>query len=368
MMISKFWKALDELTDGGSSHWGWQQRLGDEWKAVAPFLPATGKAAASLPCPNPGGEGCPRQVVLNGDGTASAVCGDSPKSCKSLELTRDALSIHAIDRRGFAEALIKAMELQPPIRNLAPSFIQRLGTRERAAGLGVPVFLCIPGATPKAALQDLDEILATPNPVMLLCPTTASLPDTVAEPLRRHGVIIMPLDANLRARGAGKLSLTPQGDAVIQELLGRLGDMAAQAKGSQRVWNLPPGTKWEDMTIRFTAAAWINVTVKGVTRAFEPDAFDLRNTKKQETTVKEAWKFFLALAVGNGRHVVRLTDSGGTPLLQKNKQALSKALIAAFGLEGDPILVVKGEYATRFILSADDLRQGRQGQTLTKFR
>ena len=368
MMISKFWKALDELTDGGSSHWVWQRRLGDEWKAVAPFLPATGKMAASLPCPNPGGEGCPRQVVLNGDGTASAICGDSPKACQSLEVTRDALSIHALDRRSFAEALVKAMELQPPIRNLAPSFIQRLGTRERAAGLGVPIFLCIPGATPKAAPRDLDEILETPNPVVLLCPTTAALPDTFAEPLRRHGVTLIPLDVAVISSGPGKFTLTPQGDAVMQDLLGQLGGMAAQAKGPQRAWDLPPGTTWEEMTIRFTAVAWINVSVGGVTRAFEPDAFGLRNTKTQKTAFKEAWKFFLELGAQNGRHAVHCANSKDTQLLQKNKQTLSKALKKAFGLEGDPIPVVKGEYVTRFVLSADDLRQGRQGHALTKFR
>lgn len=368
MMISKFWKALDELTDGGSSHWGWQQRLGEEWKAVAPFLPETGKMAASLPCPNPGGEGCPRRVIVHGDGTASAICGDSPKACQSLEVARDALRIYALDRRSFAEALVKAMGLHPPTRNLAPSFIQRLGTRERAAGLGVPVFLCIPGATPKAAPHYLDEILETPTPVVLLCPTTASLPDTVAEPLRRHGVTLIPLDVAVMARAAGKLTLTPQGDAVIQNLLGRLGGMAAQAKGPQRAWELPPDTTWEDMTIRFTAAAWINVSVGGVTRAFEPDAFGLRNTKTQETTFKEAWKFFLALATQNGRHPVHCANSKDTQILQKNKQALSKALKKAFGLDGDPIQVVRGEYVTRFVLNADDLRQGRQGQSSTKFR
>lgn len=368
MMITKFWKALDELTDGGSSHWGWQRRLGDEWNAVEPFLPATGKMAASLPCPNPGGEGCPRQVVIHDDGTASAICGDSPKACQSLKVTRDTLCIHALDRRSFAEALVKAMGLHPPTRNLAPSFIQRLGTRERAAGLGVPVFLCIPGATPKAAPHYLDEILETPTPVVLLCPTTASLPDTVAEPLRRHGVTLIPLDVAVMARAAGKLTLTPQGDAVMQDLLGRLGGMAAQAKGPQRAWELPPDTTWEDMTIRFTAAAWINVSVGGVTRAFEPDAFGLRNTKTQETTFKEAWKFFLALATQNGRHPVHCANSKDTQILQKNKQALSKALKKAFGLDGDPIQVVRGEYVTRFVLNADDLRQGRQGQSSTKFR
>ena len=366
MMISKFWKALDELTDGGSSHRGWHHRLGEEWKAVAPFLPATGKMAASLPCPNPGGEGCPRQVVLDRDGTASAVCGDSPKACKALDVSIDAIRVHALDARRFATALVAAFELSPPTRQPAPSLIMRLGTRERAAGLGVPVFLCVPGSTPRATPQDLDEILETPAPVMLLCPTTASLPDTVAEPLRRHGVTLMPLDIALIARGPGKFALTPHGDVVMQGLLGQLDDMAAQSKGPQRAWDLPPGTTWEDMTIRFTAVAWINVSVGGVTRAFDPDAFGLRNTKTQETAFKEAWKFFLELGAQSGRHAVHCANSKDTQLLQKNKQTLSKALKKAFGLDGDPIPVVKGEYVTRFVLSADDLRQGRQGQTLTK--
>lgn len=368
MMISKFWKALDELSDGGSSRWGWEKRLGAEWNAVAPFLPATGKMAVSLACPNPGGDSCPRRVVQHGDGTASAVCGDSPKACKTLEVTTEALRIHALDTRKLMEALVKALALELPTRSPAPSLVMRLGTRERAAGLGVPVFLCVPGSTPRPKLQDLDDILGTPIPVILLCPTAGSLPDIVAEPLRRHGVTVMPLDGAIVVRGVGKLSLTPQGGAVVQKLLGQLGNMVDQAKGPQRIWDLAPGTKWEDMTIRFTAVAWINVAVSGVTRPFEPDAFGLRNTKKQESAYKAAWKFFLALAAGNGRHEVHGATTKETQTLQKNKQALSKALMNAFGLEGDPIRVVKGEYVTRFVLSADDLRQGRQGQSSTKFR
>ncbi len=368
MMISKFWKALDELSDGGSSHWGWQRRLGDEWKAVAPFLPTTGKMAASLPCPNPGGDGCPRRVVQHGDGTATAVCGDRPKACETLDLTIDDLRVHALETRKFVTELVSALSLTAPPRSPELKMITRLGTRERAAGLGVPAFLCIPGSTPLTSQQHLDEILATPPPALLLCPTAQSLPERMAEPLHRHGVTFLPLEYAVFAIGRGKLGLTPQGDATIRNLLNRLEETVRQAKGSQRIWDLPPGTKWEDMTIRFMAAGWINITVGGVTRAFEPDAFGLRNTKKQETSFKEAWKFFLALAMGNGRHVVRIKDAGETQLLQKNKQALSKALIGAFGLEGDPIKVVKGEYATRFVLSADDLRQGRQGQSSTNFR
>ena len=49
MMISKFWKALDELSDGGSSRHGWDQRLGDEWKAMAPFF-AYNWQIGRIPC------------------------------------------------------------------------------------------------------------------------------------------------------------------------------------------------------------------------------------------------------------------------------------------------------------------------------
>ena len=366
MMISKFWKALDELTDGGSSHWGWQQRLGEEWKAVAPFLPATGKMAASLPCPNPGGEGCPRQVVLNRDGTASAVCGDSPKSCKALDVSIDAIRVHALDARRFATALVAAFELSPPTRQPAPSLIMRLGTRERAAGLGVPVLLCVPGSTPRATPQDLDEILETPAPVVLLCPTTASLPDTVAEPLRRHGVTLIPLDVAVIARGPGKFALTPQGDVVMQGLLGQLDDMAAQSKGPQRAWDLPSGATWEKMTIRFTTEAVIAVTFADQTRRFEPEDIGMRNKKNGQPT--SAWTHLLALAVNKGRLPLRHSNIHETHKYQRQMQTLTRSLQAAFGIETKPIISDGNEYVAQFVLSADDLRQGRQGQTLTKFR
>ena len=366
MMISKFWKALDELSDGGSSRHGWDQRLGDEWKAVAPFLPTTGKLAASLACPNPGAAGCPRRVVQHSDGTASAVCGDSPKSCKTLDVSIDAIRIHALDMRKFAAALVAAFDLSPPARQIPPALIMRLGTRERAAGLGVPVFLCIPGSTPLHAPDDLDEILETPTPSVLLCPTKGSLPDATSEPLRRRGVTALPLDITVIARGPGKFALTPQGTVIMQNLLEQLDDVAAQAQGPQRAWDLPPGTKWEKLTIRFTAEAVIAVTFAGQTRRFEPEDIGMRNKKNGKPTA--AWTHLLALAVNNGRLPLHHSNIKETSKYQRQMQTLAHTLQAAFGIETKPIISEGAEYITQFVLSADDLRQGRQGQSSTKFR
>lgn len=366
MMISKFWKALDELRDSGSSRHGWDQRLGDEWKAVAPFLPTTGKLAASLACPNPGAAGCPRRVFQHSDGTASAVCGDSPKSCKTLDVSIDAIRIHTLDMRTFAAALVAAFDLSPPARQIAPALIMRLGTRERAAGLGVPVFLCIPGSTPLHTTQDLDEILETPTPSVLLCPSTRSLPDAMSEPLRRQGVTILPLDISVIARGPGKFSLTPQGKVIMQNLLEQLDDIAAQKKGPQRAWDLPPGTKWENLTIRFTAEAVIAVTFADQTRRFEPEDIGMRNKKNGKPTA--AWTHLLALAINNGRLPLHHSNIKETPKYQRQMQTLAHTLQAAFGIETKPIISDGAEYITQFVLSAEDLRQGRQGQSSTKFR
>lgn len=368
MKISTFWKALDELTDAGASRWAWSERLGNDWKAVAPFLPSSGQLAKSIPCPSPGSDGCPREVISHADGTILAICGDRPKYCRDLTLTADDVRIHALDVRALADALVAAFSLTPPARQSGPATIMRIGSRDLQAGLGVPVFLCVFGATPRLRLADRDEILGIRPPLLLLCPTATSLPDEIADLLQRHGVSILGLDDAVAASAPGKLRPTPHGAAQVQILLDRLTAMAEADSGPKRAWALPPGAKWEDLTIRFTAAAWITVTYGGVTRPFEPDSFGLRNTKKQETAYKEAWKFFLALAIRNGRHPVHAATTQGTSKQQKQKQALSRALRDAFGIDDEPIEVERNDYVARFVLSADDLRQGRQGQVATKIR
>ncbi len=368
MKISKFWKALDELIDAGASRHDWFERLGTEWKAVAPYLPCTGSRAKSISCPSPGGNGCPRQIVYHDDGTIRAICGDRQKACRDLTLNSDDVRLHALDKRALASAIASSLSLTAAPRPQALAPIMRIGSRDIQAGTGIPVFLCVPGAMPTLRLSDLDEIRGLTPPMLLLVPTCTSLPDEVAEVLRLHGASILGLDDAVESIAPGQLKLTQHGTARVHALLDRLDAIAQAGQGPRRAWILPAATQWEDLTIRFTAAAWITVTFGGVTRALEPDAFGLKNSKKQVTTYKEAWAVFLTLARGNGRCPVHQETSQKTSNFQKQKQNLSKALREAFGIEGEPIPTKGKEYVTRFVLSGEDLKQGRQGQSGTKFR
>jgi len=360
MQISKFWTALDALSDAGASSHYWVNCLGDEIKAVGRFLKPTGDVATSIDCPSPGGDGCPRRIVCHSDGSVRAVCGDRPKMCKDLDLAKDDIKIHELDRRALAAALTTALALTRPRRTPPMTPVLRIGARDIFAGSGVPVFLTIPGARPTLRRADFNEALALTPPVLVLVPGPTSLPEDMAEMLDRHGVTTLALDDLVIATGPGKSVLTAQGTAQMERLEQRLEDASAASAGPKRAWNLPPDACWEEITIRFISAEAINVTFRGNTRGFGPSALGMKNAKNEKP--KAAWTYLRAFAMAGGRLPVNHDDILETPKHQKQKQTLSKALKAAFGIAGDPIPTDGTDYVTRFVLSADDLMQGKQGQ------
>jgi hypothetical protein len=82
---------------------------------------------------------------------------------------------------------------------------------------------------------------------------------------------------------------------------------------------------------------------------------------------KAAWTYLKAIAIRGGRLPVHHARSADTSKHQKQKQALSKALRAAFGIPDDPLPTVGSDYVARFVANADDLQQGIQGQSRRKF-
>jgi len=65
-------------------------------------------------CPTPGGDGCPRRVVDNDDGTYDAVCGMDAPECDDVRgLTRADLDLQRFDCDAFLDALCRAGSLDP---------------------------------------------------------------------------------------------------------------------------------------------------------------------------------------------------------------------------------------------------------------
>ena len=372
MRISKLWKALDALTDAATDRREWALLLGEEFCFLVadepgcrlPLLRSAGTLATSTSCPTPGGEGCPRRIIYHDDGSIRAVCGDRPKACSDLDLNGKDVLIYGLDRAALARAVANAFNLsnRPTGPDRGPVF--RIGSHNVFAGRGFPIFLTVPGPSPTEDVAQFDELVAHPGPRLLLAPTTSSIPAHLAAGLDRRGVARMALDALLDLDDRGQLrSARP-----MTEIFAGLRAQLAAGTGNSAAglaWALPSDASWEEITIRFIADEVVNVSFRGETRRFEPDGLGMKSAKDGKP--KAAWTYLKAFAMQGGRLPVHHAKSADTSKHQKQKQAVSKALRAAFGISDDPLPTVGSDYVARFVLNADDLLQGKQGQLRRKF-
>lgn len=119
------------------------------------------------------------------------------------------------------------------------------------------------------------------------------------------------------------------------------------------------------MTFRFIADEVVNITFRGETRRFEPDQLGMKSAKNGKP--KAVWTYLKAFALAGGRLPLHRDDPRETSKHQKQKQSLSKSLRDAFGISDDPIQSDGETYVSGFIISAEDLQQGKQGQHQRNF-
>jgi hypothetical protein len=372
MRISKFWKALDALSDAATDRREWASLLGDEFRCVVvdepdcllPLVRSTGTPATSIACPSPGGEGCPRRIVHHDDGAIRAVCGDSPKVCADLDLNKNDIMIYGLDRVGLARSIAAALDLsnRPVSFDRRPVF--RIGSHDVFAGRGFPVFLTVPGPLAPEDAAQFDEVIAHPGPRLLLAPTLSSIPAQLATALDREGVVHMGLEDLVDLDDAGRFQLCQPSTVVFADLRAQVASGMDNAV-SNLAWALPTDARWEEIGIRFVADEVVNVSFRGETRRFEPDGLGLKSAKNGKP--KAAWAYLKAFAMQGGRLPVHHAKSTETSKHQKQKQALSKVLRAAFGIAEEPLPTVGDEYVARFVANADDLQQGQLGQSRRKF-
>ena len=372
MRISKFWKALDALTDAAADRREWASLLGEEFARVVvdepgcclPLLRSTGTRATSIACPSPGGDGCPRRVVHHGDGTIRAVCGDSPKACADLDLNMNDIMIYGLDRVGLARSIAAALDLsnRPASFDRRPVF--RIGSHDVFAGRGFPVFLTVPGPLASQDAAQFDEVITHPGPKLLLAPTLSSIPAQLATALDREGVARMGLEDLVDLDDCGHFQLCQPSTVVFADLRAQITSGMDNAV-SNLAWALPKDGRWEEIGIRFVADEVVNVSFRGETRRFEPDGLGMKSAKDGKP--KAAWTYLKAIAMQGGRLPVHHAKRAETSRHQKQKQALSKALRVAFGIADDPLPTVGAEYVARFVANADDLQQGKLGQSRRKF-
>lgn len=360
----RLWQTLEALPGLAAPALEWRDRLGAELGQVGKLLKPTGELASSVDCPSPGGVGCPRRVVDHGAGQFVAVCGDSPRSCDDLPLTKSDIVIQRIEETGLCQAIAAALGLSSPTAvGTGQPGILHVGDFEPVAGKRFPVYLAL--ELDRDALEPLVVRLwgVANTPFVLLTPTRRQVELCLAEKLVGWKSRTAAL-ADLLAGNGSAFTATEEARSLLAEF--RAAVVPADETKAGIRFPTPAGTIWGDVTIRFLDGHRVSVRCKTESGVFNFTDMGMVDRRKGEPDVQ--WGLLYALAAGHGRMNWRSSEARRENA--KRKQTLNERLAAFFGIDGEAITWDKHakNYLCRFTLQpeGDDISASvaaRQQQT-----
>jgi hypothetical protein len=122
--LETFWRLLEMNFPFGGHRRCLQDQLGQD--LVRGLLKAGLLSyrwlANSYPCDQPGGDGCPRQVVRQPDGTYRAVCGNRPSECDTIDLKAEDLEFLSTVPQDFLRGIARLLAIQPSRASETPVY------------------------------------------------------------------------------------------------------------------------------------------------------------------------------------------------------------------------------------------------------
>ena len=348
--LCKLWPALEALPGLAAVTEDWKDRFGEDFDAGREFLRLTNRRAEAYPCPNPGGVGCPRSIVDHGKGKFAAVCGDQPKRCDKLILTKQDIAIYEFDTRKLGTAIAVAFGIDPDF-NEATGFQQtyRVGDYHPQAGKRFPLFLTI--QTDPASLRGVATRLCstTRTAFILMVPTTTFSDLALTDLLGRQQARVTALADLFENDGVGTLVATEAAMTLLAEFHSAV--MPKQIAPSIDQFPTPTGTLWGNVTIQFVDGHTVSIRCQSEPRTFNYTQMGMVDRRNGNPDVQ--WQFLRDLADGRGSmsSISGLSDRKNV----KRKQTLNERLGAFFGIEGEAVTwdADASEYRCRFQLIPD---------------
>ena len=215
--MNRFWRALESPTGLEQTYKIWREDLGSAFEATSGFLRPTARTAGAYPCPSPGGEGCPRRVVVHDDGEIVAVCNDSPQRCDRVELSRAEIVIHEVNVPRLCAEIAAALGLEASQEPAAPlDRTWSIGAFVPRAGAQLPVYLALPSSRGDFRRIVMELIVGGPKPLLILTPTSHRPETETLDLIRKNGREYLALSEILHLGQGGRLIAT----AALADLVG----------------------------------------------------------------------------------------------------------------------------------------------------
>jgi len=192
--MKRLWRLLRNPSDLAGVEAVWRENLKNEFDFLKPFIRPTNRLAKTYPCPYPAGDGCPRGIYQDGPDRFTAYCGESPKRCEELTLTRKDLVIHEFNLAGFAAQVLRLLQIKAKTEPIAgyPG-LWRVGTYIPIANHKFSVYMLL-ATEPEDFRRAVDHLLAfATEPFLLLAPSDEYLdePHRAALERKRSGFLAL---------------------------------------------------------------------------------------------------------------------------------------------------------------------------------
>ena len=357
--LSRFWSGLEAVSGLAAVSVEWQEAWGQEYDVGRAFLRPTGQLAASYPCPHPGGEECPRGVVVHGEQDIVAVCRAVPRQCDDVTLTKADVVVWELDWRKLGTAIGRALGLTAPHRprQVLPGTM-RLGWHYLVGGKRVAGYLTIQHEA-QALSAILSRLLAeAAPPFVLAAPTAGCCESDTAELLHRMAVCFLPLDECLAWEEGQEFAATDRARELLSGLAADLAeDLTPRVRGGRqravKQIEVPSGSRWDDLRLTMDGLKLRYVVGdKHGSRDLAETEFEDR---RRGELPNDSWHLLEQFA-RHGRRPVQLGTSETER--QTAKQRISRLrgrLRWLFQLPGDPIANTEaGTYRAVFSIRTTD--------------
>lgn len=150
----------------------------------------------TYPCPHPGGDGCPRQVIEMDDGTYHAVCGNDPRECDDLVLEQKDVEHLGVEPKALCDSVASALQVRQRFEDLdGLRGVFRVGTFIPEAGIKHPVLFAVRCSDSDYA-EVLDAIRSREErgAFAVIVPTDRFIADDTARQMSSLGMPLLPLD------------------------------------------------------------------------------------------------------------------------------------------------------------------------------
>ena len=297
--------------------------------------------ADELPCPAPGGDGCPRQVREMPDGTFVAVCGRYPQKCSDVHPDSVDRTIYGVNLKRVAATIADSFKdygVTKDIKTINEDLhLVRVGFYNSRGSLKYPILFHLPFQ--EGDRQKASELLIGQNaPFILLLPSISALKQESIASLRNHRSVITGLTDFTGSNGEIDSN-------AFKSLLSDFLSLQPESKEAEQInkFATPPGTEWKDITITFIERDIISIkcgeaVAVNYERLHVPSMFSAKNRDKKPT---KKWYLLMAFALWGPNlkreDLRKLFGHNDWEKMRAQKSGLSKSLKEFFGIDTDPI-------------------------------